>query len=84
MSQTHLNLTQFRSHNLHTGRSLSCSLNHARGLYLSEQEERRLFYVAMTRARKKLYICYVVVDNQRQVRALSMNIENAKRLTPDA
>lgn len=73
----HLNLTQFRSHILHTGQSFSCSLNDACGLYLSEQEERRLFYVAMTRARKKLYICYVVVDNQRQVRVLSMNIENA-------
>ncbi|KAG0585848.1 hypothetical protein KC19_2G043800 [Ceratodon purpureus] len=33
----------------------------------SLEEERRLFYVAMTRARKKLYICYVVVDSQRQV-----------------
>lgn len=33
------------------------------------QEERRLFYVAMTRARKKLYITYVVVDSQRQVSA---------------
>ncbi|XP_024395416.1 ATP-dependent DNA helicase SRS2-like protein At4g25120 isoform X5 [Physcomitrium patens] len=33
----------------------------------SIEEERRLFYVAMTRARKKLYICYVVTDSLRQV-----------------
>ncbi|XP_024520223.1 ATP-dependent DNA helicase SRS2-like protein At4g25120 isoform X1 [Selaginella moellendorffii] len=31
------------------------------------QEERRLFYVAMTRARKKLYIVYIVVNPQRQI-----------------
>ncbi|CAM6107427.1 unnamed protein product [Calypogeia fissa] len=34
---------------------------------VSLEEERRLFYVAMTRARKKLYLTYVVVDSQRQV-----------------
>jgi superfamily I DNA/RNA helicase len=33
----------------------------------SIEEERRLFYVAMTRAQKSLYICYVVVDSRRQV-----------------
>uniref|UniRef100_A0A453BHC0 UvrD-like helicase C-terminal domain-containing protein n=1 Tax=Aegilops tauschii subsp. strangulata TaxID=200361 RepID=A0A453BHC0_AEGTS len=31
------------------------------------EEERRLFYVAMTRARKKLYILHVTVDSHRQV-----------------
>ncbi|EMS68238.1 Putative ATP-dependent DNA helicase yjcD [Triticum urartu] len=30
------------------------------------EEERRLFYVAMTRARKKLYILHVTVDSHRQ------------------
>ncbi|KAH9321467.1 hypothetical protein KI387_016106, partial [Taxus chinensis] len=33
----------------------------------SLEEERRLFYVAMTRARKKLYILYVVVDSNWQL-----------------
>ncbi|EFJ30134.1 hypothetical protein SELMODRAFT_409804 [Selaginella moellendorffii] len=33
----------------------------------SLEEERRLFYVAMTRARKKLYIVYIVVSPQRQI-----------------
>jgi superfamily I DNA/RNA helicase len=32
----------------------------------SLQEERRLLYVAMTRARKKLYILHVTVDSNRQ------------------
>ncbi|CAK9219309.1 unnamed protein product [Sphagnum troendelagicum] len=46
-------------------------LNEAMG-YVDEgassiEEERRLFYVAMTRAQKSLYICYVVVDSRRQV-----------------
>ncbi|XP_015647246.1 ATP-dependent DNA helicase SRS2-like protein At4g25120 isoform X4 [Oryza sativa Japonica Group] len=31
------------------------------------EEERRLFYVAMTRARKKLYILHVTVDSNRQL-----------------
>ncbi|KAK1603589.1 hypothetical protein QYE76_018503 [Lolium multiflorum] len=31
------------------------------------EEERRLFYVAMTRARKKLYILHVTVDSYRQL-----------------
>uniref|UniRef100_R7WGM4 ATP-dependent helicase/nuclease subunit A n=1 Tax=Aegilops tauschii TaxID=37682 RepID=R7WGM4_AEGTA len=31
------------------------------------EEERRLFYVAMTRARKKLYILHVTVDSHRQL-----------------
>ncbi|OAE25237.1 hypothetical protein AXG93_1420s1000 [Marchantia polymorpha subsp. ruderalis] len=33
----------------------------------SLEEERRLFYVAMTRAKKKLYISYIVVDSDRQI-----------------
>ncbi|KAG8080511.1 hypothetical protein GUJ93_ZPchr0007g3373 [Zizania palustris] len=33
----------------------------------SLEEERRLFYVAMTRARKKLYILHVTVDSNRQL-----------------
>eukprot|EP01018_Ginkgo_biloba_P005199 Gb_06422 [translate_table: standard] len=33
----------------------------------SLEEERRLFYVAMTRARKKLYILYVVMDSNWQL-----------------
>ncbi|GAQ83934.1 ATP-dependent DNA helicase [Klebsormidium nitens] len=32
----------------------------------SLEEERRLFYVAMTRARKRLFLTYVVTDSQRQ------------------
>jgi superfamily I DNA/RNA helicase len=32
----------------------------------SLQEERRLFYVAMTRARKELYILHITVDSNRQ------------------
>ncbi|XP_040382180.1 ATP-dependent DNA helicase SRS2-like protein At4g25120 isoform X2 [Oryza brachyantha] len=31
------------------------------------EEERRLFYVAMTRARKKLYILHVTIDSNRQL-----------------
>jgi hypothetical protein len=34
---------------------------------VSQQEERRLFYVAMTRARKRLFLTYVVTDSQRQL-----------------
>jgi hypothetical protein len=34
---------------------------------VSRQEERRLFYVAMTRARKRLFLTYVVTDTQRQL-----------------
>lgn len=34
---------------------------------MSLEEERRLFYVAMTRARKKLYILYVMCDNNHQL-----------------
>lgn len=32
----------------------------------ASQEERRPFYVAMTRARKRLFLTYVVTDSQRQ------------------
>ncbi len=30
-----------------------------------EEEERRLFYVALTRARDELYVCYPIVENER-------------------
>jgi superfamily I DNA/RNA helicase len=36
-------------------------------LAAKSQEERRLFYVAMTRARKKLFITYVAMDSNWQV-----------------
>jgi DNA helicase-2/ATP-dependent DNA helicase PcrA len=30
-----------------------------------EEEERRLFYVALTRARDELYVCYPLIDTER-------------------
>ncbi|UCD35709.1 MAG: ATP-dependent helicase, partial [Nitrospiraceae bacterium] len=30
----------------------------------SEEEERRVFYVAVTRAKDELYLCYPVMDNR--------------------
>jgi DNA helicase-2/ATP-dependent DNA helicase PcrA len=30
-----------------------------------EEEERRLFYVALTRARDELYVCYPIIESDR-------------------
>lgn len=38
-----------------------------------EEEERRLFYVAVTRARDELYLCYPVMSQDRWQEALIMN-----------
>ncbi|KAL3680202.1 hypothetical protein R1sor_023158 [Riccia sorocarpa] len=37
------------------------------GASISLEEERRLFYVGMTRAKKNLFISYIVVDSDRQI-----------------
>jgi len=37
-----------------------------------EEEERRLFYVAVTRARDQLYLCYPVLDYNRSSGVLNM------------
>jgi len=48
-----------------------------------EEEERRLFYVGITRAKESLYLCYPVVADDWQTRGIAQQSRFLKELPED-